>query len=58
MGDIYGEHWGSILSALAVSWGKTTELEENEHEVDRYVFHHSHTLLPVSILSRLVITIQ
>ncbi|KAF2789223.1 hypothetical protein K505DRAFT_328385 [Melanomma pulvis-pyrius CBS 109.77] len=34
MGDIYGEHWGSILSALAVSWGKTTELEENEHEVD------------------------
>jgi hypothetical protein len=37
MGDIYGEHWGDMLTALASSWSNTTELEENESGMDRYV---------------------
>jgi hypothetical protein len=37
MGDIYGEHWGDILNALAVTWGETSELGESESVVDRYV---------------------
>jgi len=37
MGDIYGEHWGELLNALAASWSATEELEENESGMDRYV---------------------
>jgi hypothetical protein len=37
MGDIYGEHWGDMLTVLASSWSNTTELEENESGMDRYV---------------------
>jgi hypothetical protein len=36
MSDIYGEHWGSILRALATSWQKAAELE-TESGMDRYV---------------------
>ena len=35
MSDIYGEHWGEIMNALASSWKKTTEIEENESGRDR-----------------------
>ena len=35
MGDLYGEHWGEILNALASAWVKTAELEENESGMDR-----------------------
>ncbi|KAF2011902.1 hypothetical protein BU24DRAFT_495013 [Aaosphaeria arxii CBS 175.79] len=34
MGDIYGEHWDDILSTLAASWMKMTEVEENESGMD------------------------
>ena len=37
MGDIYGEHWGQILTELASSWSATEELKENEYGIDRYV---------------------
>jgi hypothetical protein len=37
MSDIYGEHWGGILNALAVVWGTTSELGESESAVDRCV---------------------
>ncbi|KAJ4303712.1 hypothetical protein N0V90_002613 [Kalmusia sp. IMI 367209] len=30
MGDLYGEHWGAILAALANSWTATAGLQENE----------------------------
>ncbi|KAL6711685.1 hypothetical protein ACN47E_004619 [Coniothyrium glycines] len=30
MSDMYGEHWGEILHALASIWSTTKELEENE----------------------------
>jgi hypothetical protein len=36
MGDIYGEHWGQTLNALAKSWTATQELDENESGMDRY----------------------
>lgn len=35
MSDIYGEHWGELLTALATSWSATQELEENESGMDR-----------------------
>jgi hypothetical protein len=35
MSDLYGEHWGSILQALATTWSATDELEENESGMDR-----------------------
>lgn len=35
MSDIYGEHWGDILNAVAVSWDKTTALTEKGHGMDR-----------------------
>ncbi|KAF2711283.1 hypothetical protein K504DRAFT_480372 [Pleomassaria siparia CBS 279.74] len=34
MADIYGEHWRSILDALAASWGKTSSLQQSESEID------------------------
>ncbi|KAF2640158.1 RING zinc finger protein-like protein [Massarina eburnea CBS 473.64] len=34
MGDMYGEHWGQILTALAGIWSATQELEENESGMD------------------------
>ena len=37
MGDIYGEHWGAILNALAASWGKDHALNQDAVQVDRYV---------------------
>jgi hypothetical protein len=37
MGDIYGEHWGDIINALAKSWKATTELREDASGTDRYV---------------------
>lgn len=36
MGDIYGEHWGTTLAALASSWQKTSDLSETENGQDRY----------------------
>jgi hypothetical protein len=30
MSDIYGEHWGDILSALTSSWQKTSELTDRD----------------------------
>lgn len=35
MGDIYGEHWGQIMTALTESWSNTKELEEDESGMDR-----------------------
>lgn len=40
MSDLYGEHWGSILAAVADSWSGTEELEENESGMDRYVVYN------------------
>jgi hypothetical protein len=37
MSDIYGEHWGELLNALAANWSATKELEENESGMDRQV---------------------
>ena len=37
IGDLYGEHWGDILHALANSWQNTTALEEFESPSERYV---------------------
>lgn len=45
MSDIYGEHWGDILNALANSWKNTNELEENESGMDRYVLFDLVTFL-------------
>lgn len=32
MSDLYGEHWGDILNALATAWTRTTELQNTEAE--------------------------
>lgn len=34
IGDRYGDHWSSILNALAKIWSATTELETNESGMD------------------------
>ncbi|KAF2478305.1 RING zinc finger protein-like protein [Lindgomyces ingoldianus] len=34
MSDMYGEHWVGILNSLSTSWVKTSEVEENESELD------------------------
>ena len=47
MSDIYGDHWGGILNALAVIWGETSELGESESVVDGYVS----SLIFVSLIS-------
>jgi hypothetical protein len=36
MSDIYGEHWGELLTALASIWSTTQELEENDSSMKRY----------------------
>lgn len=35
MSDLYGEHWGEILSALGDSWAATSELQETESGINR-----------------------
>jgi len=37
MSDIYGEHWGDILDALAASWREFSELAVNDAPMHRYV---------------------
>lgn len=37
MSDLYGEHWGQILNALASTWTATRDFEEHESWMDRYV---------------------
>ncbi|PVI01763.1 RING zinc finger protein-like protein [Periconia macrospinosa] len=34
MSDMYGEHWGQILTSLAESWAATREFEKNELGID------------------------
>ncbi|KAF1939847.1 hypothetical protein EJ02DRAFT_380896 [Clathrospora elynae] len=34
MSDMYGEHWGDILTSLAAAWSANNELEENESGMD------------------------
>jgi hypothetical protein len=52
MSDIYGEHWGEILSALAASWQNAGELADNNAAMHRYVLLSLHYLsLPQPLIS-------
>lgn len=42
MSDLYGEHWGDILSALSTAWSSTSELQSTEAEASNPIpFTHA-----------------
>ncbi|KAF1963832.1 hypothetical protein CC80DRAFT_398192 [Byssothecium circinans] len=56
MADMYGEHWGQILTSLAASWSATQELEENESGMDSPIpFVHASLKLFAQLRSLTVI---